>query len=304
MPFGAYTVGKGATLAIPTILGAIRPGRAISSPGGTFTGTVESVESDLTEAFAALVAPADGSVDVEAGAWLIAAHAEPDLDLALARQTIDDLAGGVSDPSLAGLRRHLFVDLGFGGDGVNFADPRNSFLDQVIARRSGLPIALSVLTIAVGRRLGVRLHGVGLPGHFIVGVEGHDIFVDPFHGGALLDEGGCIDLHRRMAGPDAPFDHAWLAPSPPRAILARMLANLKNVYLATGDADGALWVTRLRTRIPGLPPIEHAHLAALLEGRGESRAAAGELERMAEMLPADPAGRARRKAALLRASLN
>lgn len=259
---------------------------------------------NATEAFAALVgADDDQAVDLERGAFLIAAHARPELDIDVETARLDAIAGACADRSLAGLRRHLFVDLGFAGNGVAYDDPRNSFLDEVISRRVGLPITLSVLTIAIGRRLGLEFFGVGMPAHYIVGV-GDGLYLDPFHGGDLLDRDDCAALFTRMAGADVAFDPRWLAPASPRATLARMLANLKNVYLAANDVPGATWVLRLRTLLPDSPPEEQAQLAALLAGRGQARAAARELERLADRLPTGRADRARHRAALLRASLN
>lgn len=256
-----------------------------------------------TESFAALVAADDDDIDVERGAFLIAAHARPDLDLATESARIDTIAAGCTERSLGGLRRHLFVDLGFAGNGIEYDDPRNSFLDQVVTRRVGLPITLSVLTIAVGRRLGLDLFGVGMPAHYMVGV-GDGTYIDPFYGGDVLDVDGCAALFARVAGSDVAFDPRWLAPASPRSTLARMLANLKNVYLTANDVSGATWVLRLRTLLPDSPPEEQAQLAALLAGRGQARAAARELEQLADRLPVGRADRARHRAALLRASLN
>src|SRR4029079_15079067 len=129
---------------------------------------------------------------LDEGALLIAAVGTgADVDAGLAR--LDELAADarVAPPSGVGLAQHLFVDRGFAGNTLDYADPRNSFLPDVIDRRLGIPISLSVLMIEVGRRIGVALHGVGMPGHFLVGVDAPaGGFVDPFHAGATLNADG------------------------------------------------------------------------------------------------------------------
>ena len=257
----------------------------------------------ITAAFAEMVGRRDDAIELDRGALLIAAHARSELDIEFELTRIGELAAGC-EPSLPGVLRHLFRDLGFSGDDAEYDDPRNSFLNEVMTRRTGLPIAMSVLTIEVARRVGVDLFGVGLPGHFVVGVTGEAMFIDAFDGGRLLDVDDCARLVRAVAGSDARFDASMLAPTARRATLARMLANLKNLYLAAGDVDGATWVIRLRTLFPDSVPEEQAQLAALLASRGKARAAARELDLLADRLPIGRADRARHRAALLRASLN
>ena len=141
-----------------------------------------------------------------------------------------------------GLAEALFVTEGFAGNTSEYSDPRNSLLDDVIDRRLGIPISLSVLMIEVGRRIGLALHGVGMPGHFLVGVdEDPEVFVDPFHAGRVLDVDGCRAIFAALQGPDAPFSPAYLAPTGPRAILLRVLNNLQRSYLERSAVD-AVWV--------------------------------------------------------------
>lgn len=259
--------------------------------------------TEATAAFAEMVQRADQDIELDRAALLIAAHARPQLDIDAEVARIDELAQGC-EPSLPGLLRRLFTELGFAGNDFDYDDPRNSFLDDVITRRTGLPITLSVLTVEVGRRLGLDLVGVGLPGHYVVGVAGKDVFIDAFNRGRILTVADCARLVSEIAGTDVPFDRRLLEPAPHRMTLARMLANLKNTYMARNDVDGATWATRLRTLFPDSAPEEQAQLAALLAGRGHARAAARELDQLAERLPAGRADRARHRAALLRASLN
>src|SRR5439155_5170289 len=121
------------------------------------------------------------TVPLDEAALLVAAHDRPELDVAGELEQLDALAAGCAEPSLDGLRRHLFANLGFVGNTDDYYDPRNSFLDEVVTRRTGLPITLAVVTIEVGRRLGLALAGVGMPGHFLVRASGEPgTFLDPF----------------------------------------------------------------------------------------------------------------------------
>src|SRR6185369_6933648 len=106
------------------------------------------------------------------------------------------LVRGPLESQVNGLCRYLFHDMGFRGNVKEYYDPRNSYLNQVLERRTGIPIALSAVVMAVGRRVGLEVEGVGLPGHFVVKIaEGnHEVLVDPFHGGRLLTETDCEHL--------------------------------------------------------------------------------------------------------------
>jgi regulator of sirC expression with transglutaminase-like and TPR domain len=159
---------------------------------------------------------------------------------------LDDLAAQARGPVLAAgdgldqaltLSEWLFQRLGFAGNTADYADPRNSYLNQVLERRLGIPITLSVVFLEVARRLDLPAEGVGLPGHFIVSIAGEDapVYLDPFHGGRELSVDDCADLVRRSAGHDGPFDPQWLAPTPPRDIVARMLNNLRVFYVSVED---------------------------------------------------------------------
>ncbi len=149
---------------------------------------------------------------------------------------------------------HLFRSEGFHGNDVDYYDPENSFLDAVLDRRTGIPITLSVVLIEVGRRLGVPLVGVGAPGHFIVLDQTSGAFIDPFNGGRILDH----DDRTRLYGA-TPLESVG-----PRAIVSRVLANLKGIYTQHGDLDGLRWVVRLRVLFPDVPDEERAQLARLM----------------------------------------
>lgn len=257
---------------------------------------------DATGRFAALVGDPDGAVPLDEAALLVAAHARPALDLAAERSRLDDMAAGVGAPTLEGLRAHLFGELGFSGNRTDYYDPRNSYLDQVVERRVGIPISLSVLVMEVGRRVGVPLVGVSMPGHFLVrhGVDS-EVFVDPYAGGAVLDRRGAETRFREIQGPTAAFHPAFLEPAAPVTILARILANLDAIATARADRAMLEWVVRLRTALPGAPASLHRRLSAVLAACGRLSDAAAVLERLAS----DGGGPDDLAAALrLRASLN
>jgi regulator of sirC expression with transglutaminase-like and TPR domain len=260
---------------------------------------------DPTARFRRLVQGPDDAVRLDEGALLIAAHACPGLDVDAELRRLDGLAAAVPLPTFDSVRSHLFDTLGFRGNADDYGDPRNSYLNEVLDRRLGLPITLAVVVIEVGRRLGVPFSGIGLPGHFLVR---HDavprVLIDPFEGGRELTVEDCADRIERIYGNAVEFDPSMLAPVGPRAILARMLANLKQRFGITGDAVAAEWVLRLRAAIPEAGPSALGELAGAQAAIGRFRAAAETLEGMAQHLPEDAAAKAVARARLLRARLN
>src|ERR1700730_7235394 len=158
----------------------------------------------------------------------MAAHARPDLDVDEELSRLDDLAGALLESSASAVAGLLFEELGFAGNTEDYTDPRNSFLNQVLDRRLGIPISLAVLMIEVGRRAGVAFEGIGMPGDFLVRGDGE--MRDPFEGGRPLDQAACEALFQAIHGPSVRFTPAMLAPVGPRIILARMLANLRQSY--------------------------------------------------------------------------
>jgi regulator of sirC expression with transglutaminase-like and TPR domain len=262
--------------------------------------------ADITARFLALVEGED--VRLDEGAMLIAAHASAaqdvtlDVDAQVAR--LDDLAE-LCPPGLDGLRSYLFGDLGFKGNESDYSDPRNSYLNEVLDRRMGIPITLCVVAIEVGRRIGVPLAGVGLPGHFLVRHEGvPPVLLDPFNGGLSLSVEDCEALMARLYADRIVFTPSLLAPIDNRAILARMLNNLRQVFQRSGDAASAAWVLRLRAGIPGTKPRELGELATAQAALGRWEEAAGTLDRLADLLSGDEGDKARAHAGLLRSRLN
>jgi regulator of sirC expression with transglutaminase-like and TPR domain len=258
--------------------------------------------ADATERFAALVNGPEDDLALDEGALLIAAHAYPELDIGAELAVLDGLAHRCIAPTLDALLNHLFHREWFVGNRVDYSDVRNSYLNDVLGRRLGIPITLSVLLIEVGRRLGLKIEGVGMPGHFLARCG--DVWIDAFDAGRPLDRDACYELFLRVGGTPASFDPAFLEPVGPRAILARMLANLRVSYAQRGDADALAWVGRLRLAIPGIPAADHAEHARLLVGLGRFTEAAEFFERIASMVDNGDAAPFEAEASALRARLN
>src|SRR3954471_11841917 len=258
--------------------------------------------ADVTERFAALVRGSEENLPLDEAALLIAAHAYPELDIASELAVLDALAQRCVAPTLDALLNHLFRREWFVGNRVDYADVRNSYLNDVLGRRLGIPITLSVVLMEVGRRLDLKIEGVGMPGHFLARCD--DVWVDAFDAGRTLDREACFQLFLRMGGTPASFDPAFLEPVGTRAILARMLANLRVSYAQLGDPEALAWVGRLRTCIPGIPVTDNAEQAKLFVNMGRFAEAADALEQMASVLDGDDAERIEAEARLLRAKLN
>ena len=193
--------------------------------------------------FAHVAARPEEELDLGAAALLIAEVEYPGLDVAHYLSMLDDMAdavrgraGAASGPDALreAMGHHLFESLGFRGNGEHYYDPRNSFLNEVIDRRVGIPITLSVVVLEVGRRLGLALEGVSFPGHFLVRHRAgeREVLLDPYHGGAALSR---ADLEERLRavpghGDKAELAPAHLAPASKRQILVRMLNNLLGIY--------------------------------------------------------------------------
>ena len=164
---------------------------------------------------------------------------------------LEEEAAGLNGPEfVARLNTFLFQEIGLRGDEQNYYDPRNSCLNWVLDQRTGIPITLSVVYIELARRLGRRVAGIGLPGHFVVRYEDNKFstFIDPFNGGELLDEAGCRRLSKRVTGAEVNFDPRLLRPVTTRHILIRMLNNLRAAYFQSEDFAKAATVLNLLIR--------------------------------------------------------
>jgi regulator of sirC expression with transglutaminase-like and TPR domain len=206
-------------------------------------------------------------IPLDQAALLLGAWDYPLRDIDSYRDRLDELAGAVSsDVSRAsgGIGRaraisdHLFDRLGYSGNAYDYYDPRNSFLTDVIDRRTGIPISLSVLYLEVARRVGVLAQGVNFPGHFLVRVAVEDawLFLDPFSSGRALTPADLEALLRKTTTPDAVLEPSVIAAATKRQIIARMLVNLAGIYGRNGDLPRSLDVLeRLAILEPSNPRI-------------------------------------------------
>lgn len=184
------------------------------------------------------------------GALLVALEEHPRLDvdeyLGKLEAFADSVRGrmGSGEPeifSLGHLHHELFDEAKFNGNAQNYYDVRNSFLNEVIDRRVGLPITLATVFIDVARRVGLNASGIGLPGHYIVRVQFplSEVFIDPFHGGRTLTLGEIDTMLAEMSGGQVRLRPHFLRKWSARETLIRLLANLQNAWDRTGDAKKA-----------------------------------------------------------------
>ncbi len=192
-------------------------------------------------------------VPLDEAVLAIAEEEYPELDVEEALLRLDRLGGRVRARApakeraasiLSAVRQVLVEEEGFKGNERDYHDPRNAFLNEVLDRKVGIPISLSVLWMEVARRAGLRLEGVGFPGHFLVkyvSAGGTELFVDAFNAGELLSADECVARYRaRTGGRD--LDRRYLESVSPRQILARTLHNLRRTYLERRDDVRAWWV--------------------------------------------------------------
>jgi regulator of sirC expression with transglutaminase-like and TPR domain len=258
--------------------------------------------SRLRDEFAAVLAAGD-SPDLGRAALAIARIGYPELDPTPYLAELDALAGavaarlpsGASDADAArAVSGFLFRERGFRGNEEDYYDPRNSFLNDVLVRRTGIPITLAVVLIETSARLGLRVEGVGFPGHFLVRAPGEQgpVLLDPFAGGRVVREEELLARLQALAGSErrkvtaVPTDAVEATDT--RAILARMLRNLLRIYLERDDPTHALvTVDLLSTLVPVTPEL--LRVRGLLYERLECFAAAlQDIRTYLELVPSAP----------------
>lgn len=206
--------------------------------------------------FADLVQGEPWTVELDACAAAIAAAVGTGDPMEILTE-LDVLAAECPSPTPEGVARYLFGAGGAGGNEFHgnhaaYYDWRNSCLDQVLAHRRGIPITLSIVMIEVARRVGVELVGVGMPGHFLVGVRGEERYFDPFHNGVELDAAAARHLFERMNEGRSEWSDSHLAPTPNRHVVARVLNNLQLIFARRSDQLRLAIVMQLRSAIPEL----------------------------------------------------
>ena len=228
------------------------------------------------EAFAELLARDDERIELARACLMIAEDAYPGLDVEGYVQELERLAlrlrarlpeACAVEEKVIALNQFLFDDLGYSGNADHYYDPRNSYLNEVIDRRTGIPITLSILYMEIGRRIGLALDGVSFPGHFLVRLRlrGGTLVLDPFAGGEPQSE---RELHERLkrvipegaTGPvpvaELPLEQ-FLERASNRQILARLLRNLKGIYREADKPDRMLEVLN---RMLVVSPDAHGEL--------------------------------------------
>lgn len=232
-------------------------------------------------------------------ALMIAAEEYPQLEAAPYLQRLDFYAERVKDRLanesaapvlLSEISKVLFEEEAFKGNTESYYDPRNSYLNDVLDRRLGIPITLSIIYLEVGWRLGLPLEGVNFPGHFLVRYQGEALrlLVDPFQGGMIRFEDEAQDLLDRVYGGTVKLQSDYLRGADKRDVLVRLLANLKTIHLNTRDDERALAAAE---RILILRPDSAEDVrdrGMLLARRGRVAEAVAELEHYLLVQPAAP----------------
>jgi len=214
------------------------------------------MQEAVRQEFTSVVNQPDHCIRLDRAALLIAKATQADVDVEHYVQMLDLLSEhaalrirDLEEPPeiILSLNRYLFEDEKFTGNTETYYDPRNSFLNEVLERRTGVPVSLSLLYMELGRRLNFRIDGVGLPGHFIVKHPGPrgDILIDPFHKGQILSEVDCEQRLRELYSNKIPFERRYLKSISRRRVLRRMINNLKAIYLHARDALSAIEMVEL-----------------------------------------------------------
>jgi regulator of sirC expression with transglutaminase-like and TPR domain len=199
------------------------------------------------------------------------------------------------------INEYLYDEQRFTGNRHAYDDPRNSFLNEVLDRRTGIPISLAVVYLEIARRAGVHVAGINFPGHFLLRAAdeqarlhyGSDfLIVDPFHGGALLSEIDCREMLRQHVGDETAFDRELLAPATRREIVVRMLVNLKRLYVRMRSFPQARFVANLLLTVDPSAVSELRDRGLLAYHLDDFGAALRDLESYLRLLPHQVEGRA------------
>ncbi|MEB3336161.1 MAG: transglutaminase-like domain-containing protein [Leptolyngbyaceae bacterium] len=224
-------------------------------------------------------------INLAAAALYIAQEEYPALEPEVYLNALDGIASEVKKrlPSeqyplriLQTINRYLYEDLGFTGNTADYYDPKNSFLNDVLDRRTGIPITLSLVYLEIARHIGLPMVGVGMPGHFLIrpNLEDMEIYVDPFHQGEILFVEDCQERLTQIYDRPIEMTPDLLPQISSRRFLARMLTNLKMIYLQHHQLEKALAVIERILLLFPEAPLEHRdrgilyyHLNRWLEAR-------------------------------------
>ncbi len=255
--------------------------------------------ASILEAFTALVRAdvEDDRIDLLRAALTIARTEYPDLDIRNYVNRVEALASKVrlqisADTPVVEmintLNRVIFQEIGFRGNREDYYDPRNSFLNDVLERRLGIPITLSVVYMEVARRIGLPLVGVGMPGHFLLkvyDVEGRQILIDPFNNGAMLNAADCEQRMKVVYAGEMHFKPEYLLPVSRRQILTRMLNNLRHIYMSVRQFRKTLTIVDLVLAIYPRSPEDVKQRAMLRFSVGQLGGALIDMDQYLKMNP-------------------
>ncbi len=266
------------------------------------------------EEFARMITRPEEDLDLGRAALLVAGEEYPALDVVQHLRRLDGFAdavrqrapGGLQPEELGRLLAHyLFEEQGFRGNSADYYNPDNSYFNRVLDTHTGIPITLSLLFLEVARRLGLRCRGVGMPGHFLVGLEGSGLYFDPFNGGAALTAEDCRRLAQHLFGPRLAWRDEYLAPCTKYEFLFRLLNNLKVVYERTGVSDKAAGVIQRMIMVNPEATALHKDLAEMQYQLQQYRAAIRSLESYLRETPDAPdAAQVKSWIEFIRATLN
>lgn len=253
----------------------------------------------LIEAFAVVAGPQvdDEKIDLVRGALTIARTEYPDLNIESYVRQIDELAFqaesritelGDASETISAVNHVLFEEIGLRGNRENYYDPRNSFLNDVLDRRLGIPITLALIYMEIGRRLGFPLFGVGMPGHFLLknyDIDGRETLIDCFNGGDILNAQDCQRRLDEIYSGQMTLRPEFLFAVSRRQMLTRILNNLKTVYMSSRNFKKVLPLVDLLLVIYPRSPEDVKQRALLRYSLGQSKAAAEDLEEYLRMSP-------------------
>jgi regulator of sirC expression with transglutaminase-like and TPR domain len=254
-------------------------------------------EQDITNEIVELAALPDDRVQLAEAALTIARSEYRHLDASKYLERLDEMAGELKprirtiespEARVHEMNRFLFEVEGFGGNHDDYYDPRNSFLNEVLDRKLGIPITLAIVYIEVGRRAGLSTYGIGFPGHFLAGLlsEKGRIVIDPFNGGKVLSENDCRRMLRSGVGGSQPFRQSFLEPAWPKQILVRLLRNLKGVYWHRSEELKALRMVEWILILDPDSVSEIRERGFFYEAIGDPHGAIKDFERYLELSPA------------------
>ena len=238
----------------------------------------------------------DDRIDLAKAALLISRTEYPHLDESFYLGRLEDMAARLK-PRIAGktspevvikeINRLLFEEEEFRGNTHNYLDPRNSFLNQVLERKLGIPITLSLVYMQVGRKAGLHIQGIGLPGHFITALcdDRCKILIDPFNQGKILSEEECRQMVMSRYGGERGFETRFLDPAGPKHILARMLRNLKAIYRHMDEELKAFQMIEWIVALDPNAPTELRERGLLYEAIGDFARAVRDLGKYLELSP-------------------